>query len=71
MKSGFFIMKLWQTGNIGSNNIKALKDNPKDGYDNYNEAKIEMFKLHSNKNWDLTLGSEQCGFKFTIMELFW
>lgn len=67
MKSAFFIMQLWQTGNVGSHNIKKLKDNPKEGYGNYNEAKNAMLDLWEKDNWELKKG----GYDFTIMELFW
>lgn len=32
MKEGYFVMRLWQTGNIGSNNIAKVKEQPKDGF---------------------------------------
>lgn len=66
MKSAFFIMQLWQTGNVGSNNIKKLKANPKEGYESYEDAKAGMLKLWAEDNWDLKKG----GYDFAIMELF-
>lgn len=67
MKSGHFIMKLWQTGNVGSHNIAQLKDNPKEGFKTSDEAKTALNKLHEEGNWEVTKG----GYHFTIMELFW
>jgi hypothetical protein len=67
MKSGFFIMQLWQTGNIGSHNIKKFKDNPEEGHSTYEAAKLWMLKLQADDNWELTKGN----YTFAIMELFW
>lgn len=67
MKSAFFIMQMWQTGNIGSYNIKKLKDNPKEGYGSYEDAKAGMLKLWYEDNWEL----KKSGYDFAIMELFW
>ncbi|HSE56745.1 MAG TPA: RNA-binding protein [Candidatus Paceibacterota bacterium] len=67
MKSGFFIMKLWQTGNVGSCNIAKIKANPKKGYASDEEAKTAMKNLHKNGDWELT----QSGYSFTVTELFW
>ena len=67
MKSAFFIMQMWQTGNIGSNNIKKLKDNPKDGYKSYDDAKAGMIKLFNDGNWELNNNY----YDFSIMELFY
>lgn len=67
MKSAYFIMQMWQTGNIGSHNIKKLDANPKEGYINYEEAKSAMLRLRKNDDWDL----KQRGYSFSIMELFW
>jgi len=67
MKSAFFIMQMWQTGNVGSHNIKKLKDNPKNGYESYEDAKEAMLKLREDGNWELKKG----GYDFSIMELYW
>lgn len=67
MKSAFFIMQMWQTGNIGSHNIKKLKQNPKEGYVSYEDAKAGMLKLWHENDWELNKG----GYDFAIMELFW
>lgn len=32
MKQGYFIMRMWQTGNIGSQNIAKADNNPKEGF---------------------------------------
>lgn len=66
MKSAFFIMQMWQTGNIGSHNISKLKDNPKEGYSSCDEAKQAMLELWSKGNWELTKGY----YTFSIMEVF-
>lgn len=67
MKSAYFIMQIWQTGNIGSHNIKKLDANHKEGYINYEEAKSAMLQLIKDGDWDL----KQRGYSFSIMELFW
>lgn len=67
MKSAFFIMQMWQTGNVGSHNIKKLKDNPKNGYERYEDAKEAMLTLWTEGNWELKKG----GYDFSIMELYW
>lgn len=66
MKSAYFIMQMWQTGSI-SHNIKKLDANQKEGYINYEEAKLAMLKLRKDGDWDL----KQRGYSFSIMELFW
>ncbi len=68
MKSAFFIMQMWQTGNVGSHNIKKLKENPQQGFESYEDAKTAMLKLWSEEDsWELKKG----GYDFSIMELFW
>ncbi len=67
MKSGFFIMQLWQTGNVGSHNIKKLKDQPKKGYLTKDAAVLAMFKMKDKGNWEIKEG----GYDFTVMELYW
>jgi len=67
MKSAFFIMQLWQTGNIRSHNIKKLGSNPKKGYQSYEEAKTGMLELLRNGDWELN----ESGYAFAIMELFY
>ena len=66
LKSAFFIMQLWQTGNIGSYNIKKCEDNPKEGFKTYNEAKETMVRLSEEGNWTFTSMS----YDFAIMEIF-
>lgn len=66
MKSAFFIMQMWQTGNVGSHNIKKFKGNPKEGYKSYEDAKTGMLKLWQEDNWELKKGR----YDFAIMELF-
>ena len=67
MKSGHFIMKLWQTGNIGEHNIDKLEKQPKDGYKSKKMAHTAMIKNKKEGDWELTEG----GYTFTILELFW
>ncbi|MEK6829732.1 MAG: hypothetical protein AABY15_06450 [Nanoarchaeota archaeon] len=67
MKSGYFIMKMWQTGNVGPHNIQKLKDNPHEGYKSYDEAKAGMLDLKEKGNWEL----KQTSYSFAIMEVFW
>jgi hypothetical protein len=67
MKSGFFIMQLWQTGNIGSHNIKKLDENPQNGYESYDKAKNAMLKLRQENNWELSHSQ----YIFCIIEIFW
>jgi len=66
MNTGFFIMMLWQTGNVGSHNIKRLKAQPIKGYKSYDEAKKAMMAFKKT-DWEVREG----GYDFTIMELFW
>lgn len=66
MKSGYFIMRLWQTGNVGSHNIERLDGQHKNGYSTYNQAKHAMIDMREEGNWELN----HKGFNFTIMELF-
>lgn len=67
MKSGFFIMQLWQTGNVGSHNIKKLKDQPKKGYLTKDAAVLAMLEMKDKGNWEIKEG----GYDFTVMELYW
>ncbi len=67
MKTGYFIMMLWQTGNVGSHNIKKMNINPKKGYPTYDAAKEDMIKLKEGGQWELN----SSGHHFAIMELFW
>jgi hypothetical protein len=67
MKSGFFIMQLWQTGNIGSHNIEKLSGQPKKGYLNKDIAVLAMLKKKAKGNWEI----KESGYDFTIMELYW
>ena len=66
MKTGFFIMKLWQTGNVGSHNIGRINANPKDGYTSYDEAEAALLELKKT-DWEVREG----GYDFTIMKLYW
>jgi hypothetical protein len=65
--TGFFIMKLWQTGNVGPHNIAKIEANPKKGYESYDVAKTAMTDLKEKKDWEVNSGM----YTFTIMELFW
>lgn len=66
MKSAFFIMEMWQQGNVGSHQIKKLKENKEDGYATYDEAKEAMLTLKENGNWTLNKSRST----FAIMEIF-
>ena len=60
-------MELWQTGNIGSHNIKEIKGQEKNGYVSAEIAKEKMIELKEAGNWTLN----NSGNTFAIMELFW
>lgn len=38
MKKRFYILGMWQTGNIGSYNIAKIKEQPEDGFLLYRDA---------------------------------
>ncbi len=68
MKSAFFIMELWQTGNIGSSNIAKIKNNPKDGFTTYELGKSALVDLFMDPKSEV---NQQIFANFTVMELFW
>lgn len=41
MKSAYYIMQLWQTGNVGAHNIKKLDANPKEGFHLIEKLKLQ------------------------------
>ncbi len=66
MKSAYFIMHLWQTGNVGSHNISKITHQEKEGYATYDLAKQEMIRLKLIGNWQLNCPE----YTFCIMEIF-
>jgi hypothetical protein len=66
MIQAFFIMRMWQTGNIGSHNIKKADINPEDGFETYEEAKAELLNLSYNGEWEV----KNASYTFTIVEVF-
>lgn len=38
MKSAFFILEMWQTGNVGPHNIAKTEKQPKEGFKTYKDA---------------------------------
>lgn len=62
----FFIMKLWQTGNIGSHNIAKLDANPKNGFENATLARKKLEALYEEGDWEVKEGD----FEFTILPIF-
>lgn len=49
MKSAYYIMKIWQTGNVGSHNITKSHVNPENGFQTYEEA--EQYMLESSDKY--------------------
>jgi hypothetical protein len=66
MERAFYIMQLWQTGNVGPHNITKIVSNPKEGFPSYSEAIVGMAELKKEGNWLLN----QKGYQFAIMEIF-
>lgn len=49
-------------------NIKKVKANPKDGYQDYRDAKVALGLMYADpKNWDV----KKNRYEYSIMELFW
>lgn len=48
----YYIMKLWQTGNVGSCNIAKIDANPKDGYQTHELAEKALEKLREEGNFE-------------------
>jgi hypothetical protein len=68
MKSAYFIMKLWEVGNIGLDyNISKIEEQKPAGYVSEEEAEKAMLKMKRNGNWELSEGD----YDFTIMKLYW
>lgn len=67
MKQGYFIMRMWQTGNIGSQNIAKANNNPKEGFTTYEQAEQFMFDSYNNKVWEF---SDGCFYTFCIMKVY-
>jgi len=44
MKQNFYILEMWQTGNIGSHNVKKCDSQPKDGFKTYELAEEWLFE---------------------------
>lgn len=67
LKRGFFIMKLWQTGNTGIYNIHKTLGQPVYGYTSYDKAFEAMIeKKEDDLNWEFNTNR----YTFTIMEIF-
>lgn len=49
MKSAYYIMQLWQTGNVGSHNITKSHVNPEEGFETYEEA--EEYMINCSEKW--------------------
>ena len=45
MKSAYYIMAMWQTGNVGSENIAKSHVNPENGFQTYEEAEQYMLEI--------------------------
>jgi hypothetical protein len=65
MKTGWYILRLDQVGNIGSHQIQRIKEQPAEGFVTRFDAERELEKLIKDKgthyfNWDA----------FTILQLF-
>lgn len=43
LHKGFYILRMWQTGNIGSNNICRVYGQPEDGFLIYRDAEKWMY----------------------------
>lgn len=67
MKQAYYIMRMWQTGNIGSYNITKADNNPKEGFQTYEEAEQFMFESFDNKVWEF---SDGCFYNFCIMKVY-
>jgi hypothetical protein len=67
MEQRYYIMKIWQTGNIGSHNIAKADNNPKEGFPTYEIAEQFLLDLYDNKVWEI---SGVSSFTFTIMKLY-
>ena len=67
MKHAWFIMKLWQMGNIGPHQIEKLEGQEKDGYNTSELAAEAMKELKKEMNWFLN----EKGYSFTVMQLWW
>lgn len=60
-------MKMWQTGNIGSQNIAKADNNPKEGFLTYEEAEKFMSDSFENEVFEFS----ESNFKtFCIMKVY-
>jgi len=57
MKRAYYIMRMWQTGNIGSHNITKADNNPKEGFKTYREAEEFMITSYNNNVWEFSDGN--------------
>lgn len=62
---GYFIMQLWQTGNVGSHNISKFKGNPEFGYITEYAAWEALLWFQKNDNWEVN--SEI--YEFSVMRI--
>lgn len=67
MKQNYFIMKMWQTGNVGSENIAKADNNPEDGFNTYEEAEQYLLESFGNDIWEF---SSSRLFTFCIMKVY-
>ena len=66
MKKAFFIVKMWQTGNIGGHNIKKIDLNPINGFETYEEAENFLLNPEYSNEWEL----KNARYSFAIMQIF-
>lgn len=64
IKEAFFIMRLWQTGNVGSHNIAKIEGQKQFGYRTYEEAEKDIPHLLKAENWDIH------NYPVTIMKIY-
>ena len=48
MKKSFYVLEMWQTGNVGSHNIRKVIEQPDDGFLLYRDA--ETWLVDNIKN---------------------
>lgn len=67
MDRRFYIMKMWQTGNVGSHNIKKMDLNPKDGYLSRDMAEKALMDFYDAEEFEICYNVFT---NFTILEVF-
>jgi len=63
-KSGFYVMEMWQTGNVGARNIAAVKGQPEEGFKNYDTALAWMIDEYGKSYTHSSFTT------YTIMEVY-